>query len=72
MFRPLGMKDTGFDVPSEKMNRLAKTYPTWTDGKFVEAERSSRRGRNPVVVLKLAGLAFFSTAGDYARFAKCC
>src|SRR5882762_4189684 len=26
MFGPLGMKDTGFDVPPAKMNRLAKTY----------------------------------------------
>src|SRR6266571_3539364 len=26
IFHPLGMKDTGFDVPPEKMNRLAKTY----------------------------------------------
>jgi hypothetical protein len=35
MFGPLGMKDTGFDVPAEKMSRLAKTYKL-VDGKFVE------------------------------------
>jgi hypothetical protein len=26
------MKDTGFDVPPEKMNRLAKTYNHGPDG----------------------------------------
>src|SRR5438876_1942771 len=26
IFQPLGMKDTGFDVPEAKMNRVAKTY----------------------------------------------
>jgi len=31
------MKDTGFDVPPEKMSRLAKTYKHGADGKFVEA-----------------------------------
>ena len=36
IFRPLGMKDTGFDVPPEKMYRLAKTYKHGPDGKFVE------------------------------------
>src|SRR5438270_843837 len=35
LFRPLGMKDTGFDVPEEKMNRLAKTYKHGPDGKFL-------------------------------------
>src|SRR3989475_4610445 len=38
IFRPLGMSDTSFDVPPEKMNRLAKTYKHGADGKFVEAE----------------------------------
>jgi len=36
LFHQLGMKDTGFDVPPEKMNRLAKTYKHGPDGKFVE------------------------------------
>ena len=36
LFQPLGMIDTGFDVPENKMNRLAKTYKHGPDGKYVE------------------------------------
>src|SRR2546423_14936020 len=36
IFRPLGMKDTGFDVPEAKMNRLCKTFQHGSVGKFVE------------------------------------
>jgi CubicO group peptidase (beta-lactamase class C family) len=36
IFHPLAMKDTGFDVPPEKMHRLANTYKHGADGKFVE------------------------------------
>ncbi len=43
IFEPLGMKDTGFDVPPEKMARLAKTYTREPDGKLREAEVSYGR-----------------------------
>lgn len=35
MFHLLGMKDTGFDVPQDKMHRLAKTYKNGSEGKLV-------------------------------------
>src|ERR1035438_9071527 len=35
LFRPLGMRDTGFDVPPAKMDRLAKTYKHRPEGKVV-------------------------------------
>jgi CubicO group peptidase (beta-lactamase class C family) len=70
IFRPLGMKDTGFDVPAEKMNRLAKTYKHGADGKFVEdkpiIETWPEAGRG----IESGGGGLFSTAGDYARFAQ--
>jgi len=70
IFRPLGMKDTGFDVPPEKMNRLAKTYKHGPDGKFVEdkpiVETWPEAGRG----IEAGGAGIFSTAGDYARFAQ--
>jgi len=70
IFHPLGMKDTGFDVPPEKMSRLAKTYKHGADGKFVEAEPIietwPERGRG----IESGGGGLFSTAGDYARFAQ--
>lgn len=70
IFRPLGMKDTGFDVPSGKMSRLAKTYKHGPDGKFVEdkpiLETSPEAGRG----IESGGAGIFSTAGDFARFAQ--
>ncbi len=70
IFRPLGMNDTGFDVPPEKMNRLAKTYKHGTDGKFVEdqpiVETWPEAGRG----IEAGGAGIFSTAGDFARFAQ--
>jgi CubicO group peptidase (beta-lactamase class C family) len=69
-FHPLGMKDSGFDVPPEKMNRLAKTYKHGADGKFVEdrpiIETWPEAGRG----IESGGGGLFSTAGDYARFAQ--
>lgn len=70
IFRPLGMKDTGFDVPPEKMHRLAKTYKHGPDGKFVEdqpiVETWPETGRG----IEAGGAGIFSTAGDFARFAQ--
>jgi CubicO group peptidase (beta-lactamase class C family) len=70
IFRPLGMTDTGFDVPAEKMTRLAKTYKHGPDGKLVEAEPLviawAEAGRG----IESGGGGLFSTAGDYARFAQ--
>ncbi len=70
IFRPLGMKDTGFDVPPEKMNRLAKTYKHGPDGKFAEdkpiIETWPEAGRG----IEAGGAGIFSTAGDFARFAQ--
>ena len=70
IFHPLGMKDTGFDVPPEKMSRLAKTYKHGPNGKFVEdqpiVETWPEAGRG----IEAGGAGIFSTAGDFARFAQ--
>jgi CubicO group peptidase (beta-lactamase class C family) len=67
--KPLGMVDTGYDVPEEKMARLAKVYQR-KDGRFqpVEAVAGSfaEKGRG----FPTGGAGMFSTAGDYARFAQ--
>jgi CubicO group peptidase (beta-lactamase class C family) len=69
LFRPLNMKDTGFDVPEAKMGRLAKTYKL-VDGKFVEdkpiIETWPEKGRG----IEAGGAGLFSTIDDYARFAQ--
>jgi CubicO group peptidase (beta-lactamase class C family) len=64
------MKDTSFDVPSEKRHRLAKTYKVGSDGKLTEAEPMlgvwAEKGRG----LASGGAGLFSTVDDYARFAQ--
>jgi CubicO group peptidase (beta-lactamase class C family) len=69
IFRPLNMKDTGFDVPEAEMNRLAKTYKL-EDGKFVEdkpiIETWPEKGRG----IEAGGAGIFSTIDDFARFAQ--
>ena len=70
IFRPLGMKDTGFDVPPEKMSRLAKTYKHGSDGKFVEDQPIVETWPEPGRGIEAGGAGIFSTAGDFARFAQ--
>ncbi len=70
LFKPLGMKDTGFDIPESKLNRLAKTYKHGPNGALVEDEPVigtwPQEGRG----VEAGGAGIFSTAGDFARFAQ--
>lgn len=70
IFRPLGMKDSGFDVPAEKMSRLAKTYEHGKNGGFVEAKPIIETWPEPGRGIESGGGGLFSTAGDFARFAQ--
>ena len=70
IFRPLEMKDTGFDVPEAKMNRLAKTYKHGPDGKLVEDKAVLETWPEPGRGIEAGGSGIFSTAGDFARFAQ--
>lgn len=71
VFGPLGMKDTGFDVPASKMLRLAKTYRHGTDGKvLVVAEPMLGVWAEPGRGIESGGAGLFGTADDFARFAQ--
>src|SRR5213593_797202 len=70
IFGPLGMKDTGFDVPEAKMNRLAKTYKHGPGGAFVEDKPLIETWPQPGRGIEAGGAGIFSTAGDFARFAQ--
>ncbi len=76
LFRPLGMADTGFQVPAANLPRLAHLYafldpqtqkPTET-ANLVETGADSLWARPPRLVAGGAGLV--SSAADYARFAQ--
>jgi CubicO group peptidase (beta-lactamase class C family) len=69
VFRPLGMKDTGFGVPEGKRDRLAKVYEHGPDGKLQPAKWILEQGPPvPLPKLQSGGGGLFSTTGDYARF----
>lgn len=67
--KPLGMVDTGYDVPADKMGRLAKVYQV-KEARFKPMEpvaaSFAEKGRG----FPTGGAGMFSTAGDYARFAQ--
>jgi CubicO group peptidase (beta-lactamase class C family) len=67
VFEPLGMKDTAFYVPKEKLSRLALVHNGSANGLVVDENRP-----DPTVVPQGAsgGGGLFSTAMDYARFCE--
>ena len=69
IFKPLGMKDTGFNPPAELRSRIAPTqYQHETTGKMLRGEVHDPTAYNMGGVAGHAGL--FSTAEDMAVFAQ--
>ena len=62
---PLGMVDTAYFVPAEKMERLTRPYKM-KDGKLVDA--GGHDPEEPPVLVR-GGWGLYSTVGDYIRFA---
>ncbi len=71
IFRPLGMADTDFFVPADKMGRLATLYRHSKARGLVVVEQPLF-GRDAGRIQKIAsgGGGLFSTADDYARFGQ--
>jgi len=76
IFKPLGMKDTGFDVAPDQRGRIAPRYALDKDLNLVLAPDQSPfpavagtpPGVKPKYLLSIAGL--YSTTQDYMRFAQ--
>lgn len=67
--QPLGMTDTTFVVPREKLDRFTTAYaPTESGGLVVTDETSGEWSRQPALEIGNGGLA--GTAGDWLRFAQ--
>lgn len=69
IFEPLGMKDTGFSVPADKVSRVALIHSEdATTGKLNPPDNV----RDPTIVPRgpSGGGGLFSTADDYARFCE--
>jgi CubicO group peptidase (beta-lactamase class C family) len=70
IFEPLGMVDTGFTVPEQKLSRFAACYARNAEKKLVllDDPRNSPFGRPRTFFGGGSGLV--STAADYLRFAE--
>lgn len=68
LFAPLGMNDTGFDVPHDKLLRLATLYAPADVGLTpIDPASAGSRWAAPVA-LEAGGEGLVSTIGDFARF----
>ncbi len=70
LFKPLGMLDTDFHVPTEKSDRLANCYAMGSDGRTVvyeEADKSTFRTRRSYLS---GGGGLVGTTADYLRFCQ--
>ena len=75
LFDPLGLVDTGFTVPPEKLDRLALLYTTRDNTLMHLAPDDENQDHLPVDGSKVAGFesggsGLYSTAGDYLRFGQ--
>jgi CubicO group peptidase (beta-lactamase class C family) len=71
LFEPLGMKDTGFCVPADKIDRLANCYipnPTTGTLELFDGVHESLWGRPPTFPSGATGLV--STIDDYLAFGQ--
>ena len=70
--KPLGMTDTGYDVPETKRSRMAKVYTLDKANALVEVQEDQLAGVYPEPGRGFAagGAGMFSTIGDYARFGQ--
>ncbi len=70
ILKPLGMNDTGFYVPQEKIERFAVNYgPTETGGLEVVDHPATSRFSKPQPFISGGG-GLMSTSADYMRFAQ--
>jgi CubicO group peptidase (beta-lactamase class C family) len=67
LFDPLGMKDTGFIVPDEKLPRLVTLYQRTDAGGFAKEDTP---GWLDTKTLFSGGGGLYSTAEDYLQFAE--
>ena len=70
IFSPLGMVDTDFFVPAEKMARLATLYRHSKRRALVEVEGPFRRDASRIPKVPSGGGGLHATIDDYARFAQ--
>ena len=68
IFKPLGMKDTGFFVPKNKHDRFAQVYNSDENGKLTIGDNEAHRDFTKPRKFLSGGGGLVSTARDYLRF----
>jgi CubicO group peptidase (beta-lactamase class C family) len=70
IFSPLGMVDTGFYVPSDKINRFAANYFPAEDGSMNLMDDPAKSNYGIVPDVESGGGGLVGTVGDYFKFAQ--
>ncbi len=72
IFKPLGMKDTGFYVPKDKQCRLADAYERTPEGVkvYVTNHLGIKYTQDKQPAFESGGAGLVSTLDDYSRFAQ--
>ena len=70
VFEPLGMRDTDFYVPDEKLSRFAANYGPTPDGKMTLVDDPQESPYRQLPKIEMGGSGLVGTAADYLRFAQ--
>ena len=70
LFEPLGMVDTGFYVPKEKLDRFAANYMPSAEGKMQLFDDPQNSPYAVPPNLEMGGSGLVGTVGDYLKFAQ--
>ena len=70
IFEPLGMEDTGFTVPDDKVERFSANYARNAGKQLVLVEDPERSGYRKERAFLSGGGGLVSTTADYVRFAQ--
>jgi CubicO group peptidase (beta-lactamase class C family) len=70
IFAPLGMQDTFFRLPEDKVDRMTDAWQLGQDGRLSLYDRGVRTGWRRRLQLQSGGGGLISTAADYHRFAR--
>jgi CubicO group peptidase (beta-lactamase class C family) len=70
LFEPLGMHDTAFHCPSEKLDRLTSCYQPGREGGLIVQDDSQKSSYATPPALESGGGGLLSTAHDYMRFCR--
>ena len=70
IFHPLGMGDTFFELPGDKVERMTDAWQLSQDGRLSLYDRGARSGWRRSLSFRSGGGGLISTADDYHRFAR--